>query len=175
MRTKSPAEAVNVKEHDPESKQELKEDLKEVKVEEKRKSIAIALGGGGARGAAHIGVLRVLEREGIPIDYIVGNSMGAIIGGLYSSGMPIDELEKIALDGSIRKSYIPGAVPPRLLISPMIKLKSMITKEPAGLWTGNKSKNTCALRFRRSARTSNNARSRLLRSPPTFWMVNLTV
>ena len=49
--------------------------------------IALVLGGGGSRGIAHIGVLEVLEREGIPIDLIVGTSMGAIIGGLYAVGM----------------------------------------------------------------------------------------
>lgn len=47
----------------------------------RRKHIALALGGGGARGFAHIGVLRVLEREAIPIDLIVGTSVGALVGG----------------------------------------------------------------------------------------------
>ena len=50
-----------------------------------RPTIALALGGGGVRGAAHIGVLRVFEREGLPIDFIAGNSMGAIIGGMYAA------------------------------------------------------------------------------------------
>ncbi len=53
------------------------------------------LGGGGARGAAHIGVLRELERMRIPIDAIAGTSMGAIVGGLYASGMSVDELEEL--------------------------------------------------------------------------------
>ena len=51
------------------------------------------LGGGGARGAAHIGVLKVLEAEHIPVDYVVGTSMGAIIGGLYAEGMSPEEIE----------------------------------------------------------------------------------
>ncbi|MDE2829058.1 MAG: patatin-like phospholipase family protein, partial [Gemmatimonadota bacterium] len=46
--------------------------------------VALVLSGGGARGGAHIGVLRVLEREGIPIDLIVGVSYGALVGGLYA-------------------------------------------------------------------------------------------
>lgn len=59
-----------------------------------RPKIGLALSGGGARGAAHVGVLRVLESMHIPIDYVVGTSMGAIIGGLYASGMTPDEIEE---------------------------------------------------------------------------------
>jgi NTE family protein len=53
------------------------------------------LGGGGARGAAHIGVLKELERLRVPVDAIVGTSMGAAVGGLYASGMTADELEDL--------------------------------------------------------------------------------
>lgn len=53
------------------------------------------LGGGGARGAAHIGVLKVLERERVPIDCVVGTSMGSIVGGLYASGYSADEIEAV--------------------------------------------------------------------------------
>jgi NTE family protein len=53
----------------------------------------LVLSGGGARGMAHIGVIKVLERERIPIDCIVGTSMGAVVGSLYASGMPADEIE----------------------------------------------------------------------------------
>src|SRR5579883_1094573 len=56
---------------------------------ENRKTVALALGGGGARGLAHIGVLKVLQENNIPIDYIVGTSMGSIIGGLYAAGVPL--------------------------------------------------------------------------------------
>jgi len=62
----------------------------------KRKRIGLALGGGGARGLAHIGVLRVLENEGIPIDLIVGSSIGALVGGTYAGGSSSDELQKKA-------------------------------------------------------------------------------
>ena len=58
-----------------------------------RPKIGLALSGGGARGAAHIGVLRVLEENNVPIDYIAGTSMGAIVGGLYAAGMTTDEIE----------------------------------------------------------------------------------
>ncbi|MEA2022114.1 MAG: patatin-like phospholipase family protein [Candidatus Caldatribacteriota bacterium] len=58
--------------------------------------VGLALGGGGARGLAHIGVLKVLERENIPIDLITGTSMGAIIGGVYALKKDIFAIEKIA-------------------------------------------------------------------------------
>ena len=57
--------------------------------------VAVVLSGGGAKGMAHIGVLRVLERAGIPIDIITGTSMGALIGGLYSIGYNAHELDSI--------------------------------------------------------------------------------
>jgi NTE family protein len=62
----------------------------------KRKRIGLALGGGGARGLAHIGVLRVFEKESIPIDLIVGSSIGALVGATYASGSNSDELQKKA-------------------------------------------------------------------------------
>ncbi len=65
-----------------------------------RPKVGLALGGGGARGYAHIGVIRVLERHGIPIDAIVGTSMGAVIGGAYAAGIDLGKLEELlkALD-----------------------------------------------------------------------------
>jgi len=57
--------------------------------------IGIALGGGGARGIAHIGVLQVLESAHVPIDSIVGTSAGAIIGSMYAAGISLDEIEAI--------------------------------------------------------------------------------
>ena len=58
--------------------------------------IGLALGGGFARGLAHIGVLKVLEEENIPIRYIAGTSVGALVGAAYCSGLSIAELEKLA-------------------------------------------------------------------------------
>ena len=51
-----------------------------------RKKVGLVLSGGGAKGMAHIGAIKVIEETGIPIDYIVGTSMGSIIGGLYATG-----------------------------------------------------------------------------------------
>ena len=56
--------------------------------------IGLALGGGGARGLAHIGVLKVFEKEHIPVDIIVGTSIGALVGGAYAAGMGSDAIEK---------------------------------------------------------------------------------
>ena len=58
-----------------------------------RPKIGLVLSGGGARGLSHVGVLKVLERARIPIDVIAGTSMGAIVGGLYASGMSAEVLE----------------------------------------------------------------------------------
>ena len=59
-----------------------------------RPKIGLALSGGGARGAAHVGVIKVLEELNIPIDYIAGTSMGALVGAAYASGTTITELER---------------------------------------------------------------------------------
>lgn len=60
-----------------------------------RKRIGLALGGGGARGIAHIGILRVFEKEGIPIDLIVGTSIGALVGGAFASGINTHRMEEL--------------------------------------------------------------------------------
>jgi len=57
--------------------------------------VGLVLGGGGARGAAHIGVIQVLEREHIPVCRITGTSMGSIVGGLYAAGYTADEMDNI--------------------------------------------------------------------------------
>src|ERR1700683_1573600 len=58
--------------------------------------IGLALGGGFARGLAHVGVLKVLEEENIPIRFIAGTSVGALIGAAYCSGISAAELEEVA-------------------------------------------------------------------------------
>jgi NTE family protein len=61
-----------------------------------RPRIGLALGGGFARGLAHIGVLRVLEEEGIPVDYVAGTSVGAVLGAMYCSGVSVREMTEVA-------------------------------------------------------------------------------
>lgn len=59
--------------------------------------VGLVLSGGGAKGLAHIGVLKALEENHIPIDYIVGTSMGGIVGAMYAAGYSPSEIEYIAL------------------------------------------------------------------------------
>lgn len=65
--------------------------------------VGLVLSGGGAKGAAHIGVIRALEEEGIPIDYITGTSIGAIIGGLYAIGWSPDQMEEVILSDEFKR------------------------------------------------------------------------
>ncbi|BBL89851.1 serine protease [Vibrio rotiferianus] len=66
---------------------------KHLEEDSSRPKIAVVLAGGGAKGAAHIGVLKALEEMNIPVDIITGTSMGAYVGGLYATGMSADEIE----------------------------------------------------------------------------------
>jgi NTE family protein len=76
-----------------------------------RPMICLVLSGGGARGAAHIGVIRGLEELRVPIDCIAGTSMGAVVGGAYASGMSLAEMEK--LTESITFDLLFRETPPR--------------------------------------------------------------
>ncbi|HET7692099.1 MAG TPA: patatin-like phospholipase family protein [Gemmatimonadota bacterium] len=76
-----------------------------------RPTIGLVLSGGGARGLAHVGVLEVLEELRVPVDLIAGTSMGAIVGGLYASGIPSDSLRAIVAD--IEWDRILADTPPR--------------------------------------------------------------
>ena len=64
-------------------------------VSRQRPRVAVVLSGGGAKGMAHIGVLKVLERAGIPVDIVTGTSMGSIVGGLYSVGLSATQLDSL--------------------------------------------------------------------------------
>src|SRR5271170_7347673 len=81
--------------------------------------IGLALGGGGTRGAAHIGVLRVLEREGIHVDMISGTSIGAIVGGLYCAGLSVDDIEAQFKSPKMMKSYMTVPVLVSILARPL--------------------------------------------------------
>ncbi|MCX6238498.1 MAG: patatin-like phospholipase family protein [Bacteroidia bacterium] len=74
--------------------------------------VGLVLSGGGARGLAHLGVIRALEENNIPIDYITGTSMGAIIGGLYAAGYSPDEMETLFKSEDF-KLWSKGIIPPR--------------------------------------------------------------
>lgn len=62
-----------------------------------RPTVALVLSGGGARGAAHVGVIRLIEEIGIPVDYVAGTSMGAIVGALYALGYTADEMDSLLM------------------------------------------------------------------------------
>src|SRR6478609_7756230 len=81
-------------------------------LEKPRPKIGLVLSGGGAKGFAHIGVLKVLDQAGIKIDYIGGTSMGAVVGGLYASGYSarqIDSLFKATDFDALVNDFIPRA------------------------------------------------------------------
>jgi NTE family protein len=112
-----------------------------------RPKIGLVLSGGGAKGMAHIGVLKVLEKNKIPIDYITGTSMGSIIGALYAIGFSAQNIEEIAksmnwgeiFDGSTARRYI--AIEEKdlegkfILEIPMVKGKPVI---PTGVISAQK-------------------------------------
>lgn len=66
-------------------------------------SVGVVFSGGGAKGLYHIGVLQALEENEIPVDYIAGTSMGAIIAGLYAAGYSPDEMKAIVASGEVER------------------------------------------------------------------------
>jgi NTE family protein len=86
----------------------------------KRPKICLALSGGGARGAAHIGVLKVLEQYRVPIDCIAGTSMGSLVGAAYATGMTIQEMDEITR--SITTELLVKENPPREELSMQRKM-----------------------------------------------------
>jgi NTE family protein len=101
--------------------------------------VALALGGGGTRGAAHIGVLRVLDREKIPIDMIVGTSMGAIIGGFYCAGISPDQIQARIEDRRFLSSFNTVPIPVRIALMPVMLLPRVVGYHPYdGLYRGKR-------------------------------------
>lgn len=82
----------------------------------KQPTIGLALGSGGARGFAHLGVIKVLREEGIPIHLIAGSSMGALVGSFYGAGIEIDRLYKLSTAFK-RKYFLDFTVPKMGFIS----------------------------------------------------------
>lgn len=109
-----------------------------VNVEGRRPKIGLALGGGGTRGAAHIGVLRVLEKEGIPIDCIAGTSIGAIIGGLYCAGASLDDIEEMVAKNTLKKAFFTVPLWFRVAITPVLLVPRAVHRRYDGLYRGRK-------------------------------------
>jgi NTE family protein len=99
---------------------------------------ALTLAGGGARGAAHIGVLKKLEAEGLKPDFIAGSSIGAAIGALYASGVPASEIERMALSGKFKRAYFPIPFELKALVYfPTYVVKRILQMHPVpGIYTG---------------------------------------
>lgn len=101
--------------------------------------VGLVLGGGGARGAAHVGVLKILEQEGIRIDYITGVNIGAVVGGLYSAGVSISYLEEMFTKKSLMRAYLTVPVNVRMLAVPLFIIPRLMGKRGYdGLYKGNK-------------------------------------
>ncbi|MCX6239183.1 MAG: patatin-like phospholipase family protein [Bacteroidia bacterium] len=111
----------------------------------KRPKIGLVLSGGGAKGFAHVGALKVIEEAGIPVDYITGTSVGSIVGGLYALGYDASMLENVIekqnwkelLSNSFKREYIPAIIKEeqsRYLISLPIETRKISL--PAGLLNG---------------------------------------
>ena len=104
---------------------------------EGKPKLGLALGGGGGRGSAHIGVLEVLHKAGIEFDYICGTSIGSVIGGLYAYNTEPEEMEKYFVAGMHRFMTVPLWF--RVGIAPVMFAPRMVGFHPYdGLYKGNK-------------------------------------
>ena len=101
-----------------------------------RPRIGLVLSGGGARGAAHIGVLKVLEENHVPVDAIAGTSMGAVVGGLYASGLSAADIERVMTSVDWQNAFRDS--PPRSSLNFRRKLEdqNFLVKFPLGLTGG---------------------------------------
>ncbi len=102
-----------------------------------RPRIGLVLSGGGARGLAHVGVLKVLEQMRVPIDAIAGTSMGAVVGGLYASGLTAAQIEAVVTSTEWQQAFRDR--PPRADLSFRRKEEDQdfLVKFPLGLKSGN--------------------------------------
>ena len=105
----------------------------------KRPRIGLALAGGGTRGCAHIGVIRALQRAGIPIDCIGGTSMGAIVGGLYASGLSTEHIEELIFSKKLVHGYDTVPIPLRVALVPIFLVPHFFGYHPYdGLYRGGR-------------------------------------
>ena len=102
-----------------------------------RPRVGLVLSGGGARGAAHVGVLKMLEAERIPIDAIAGTSMGALVGGLYASGMSASEIALLMESTEWRQAFREPAPRDRLSFRRKSEDQNFLVNLPLGLKAGS--------------------------------------
>lgn len=100
-----------------------------VAVPRTRPKVGLALGGGGTRGAAHIGALRVLMQENIPVDMVVGTSMGAVVGGLYCAGLSADDMQT-RFEKGLMRSFMTVSIPVRIAIIPILAIPRLFGYKP---------------------------------------------
>jgi len=101
--------------------------------------VALVLGGGGTRGCAHVGVLKVFQQAGVPIDFVVGTSMGAAVGGLYAAGCTPDQIEKMILDKSMMRAFDTVPIKMRVALTPVFFVPRMLGHHThEGLYRGDK-------------------------------------
>jgi NTE family protein len=103
-----------------------------------RRGFALSLAGGGARGAAHIGVLKVLEKEHLRPTLIAGSSIGAFIGALWASGIPAAEIERLITSGEFRQAFFPTPLRVQsMLYFPRYALARLLFIKPdIGIYSG---------------------------------------
>jgi len=101
-----------------------------------RPRVGLVLSGGGARGAAHVGVLKVLEAERIPIDAVAGTSMGAVVGGLYASGLTATEIAAFVESPEWRQAFQEPGPRDRLSFRRKSEDQNFLVDFPLGLKSG---------------------------------------
>lgn len=102
-----------------------------------RPKVAVVLSGGGAKGTAHIGALKVIEEAGIPIDYVVGTSMGAIVGGLYSIGYTPQQLDSMVNAQNWKFLLSDAPNPKDVLLDDRLKSERYVLSIPFSLKSAN--------------------------------------
>ena len=104
-----------------------------------RPKVGLALGGGGTRGAAHVGVLRVLLQEGVPIDCVAGTSMGSVVGGLYCAGLSVDSIQDKFLNKKLMRSFLTVPIYVRIAAIPIFYVPRIFgIKQYDGFYRGGK-------------------------------------
>src|SRR5690606_16928864 len=127
--------------NDPQAIANFKKRLLASKADKKKPVVALVLGGGGARGAAHVGVLKVLEREKIPVDMVVGTSIGSIVGGFYCAGIPVETIEEKFRDATLMRKFMTVPLFVRLLVAPVMVLPRIVVHPYDGLYRGGAFRN----------------------------------
>ena len=101
-----------------------------------RPRVGLVLSGGGARGAAHVGVLKVLEQLHVPVDAIAGTSMGAVVGGLYASGMSATQIESVIAGLDWQEAFRDRPLRRELSLRRKVEEQQYLVQLPLGLRNG---------------------------------------